>query len=78
MPNYVDLGARLLALRKMAFPSADKALSYCRSLGMPGLRAKKVTRGRLFDEVGDEIRTDHFRRYALWRNDPRQNRLLRA
>ena len=59
MPNYVDLGARLLALRKMAFPSADKALSYCRSLGMPGLRAKKVTRGRLFYEVGDEIRTVH-------------------
>ena len=28
MPNYVDLGARLLALRKMTFPSADKALSY--------------------------------------------------
>ena len=60
MPNYVDLGARLLALRKMAFPSADKALSYCRSLGMPGLRAKKVTRGRLFYEVGDEIRTSTF------------------
>ena len=40
MPNYVDLGARLLALRKMTFPSADKALSYCRSLGVPGLRAK--------------------------------------
>lgn len=42
MPNYVDLGARLLALRKMTFPSADKALSYCRSLGVPGLRAKKI------------------------------------
>lgn len=59
MPNYVDLGARLLALRKMAFPSADKALSYCRSLGVPGLRAKKVAHGRLFYEVGDEIRTVH-------------------
>ena len=59
MPNYVDLGARLLALRKMTFPSADKALSYCRSLGVPGLRAKKVAHGRLFYEVGDEIRTVH-------------------
>lgn len=45
MPNYVDLGARLLALRKMTFPSADKALSYCRSLGDPACAPRRSRTG---------------------------------